>query len=50
MTAGIHRALFAESIFLLATAVLALRTVNSRGDTGTVPATAAPSLEPAGRA
>jgi len=50
MTAGIHRALFAESIFLLATAALAIRTVNSRGETEELVVAAAPTLEPVGRA
>ncbi len=50
LTSGIHRALFAESIFLLATAALAVRTVNSRGESETLTVTAAPTLEPVGSA
>jgi len=38
--------LFAESIFLLATAALAVRTVNSRGETEELTVTATPALEP----
>jgi sugar phosphate permease len=32
LTSGFHRALFAAGVFLVAAAVIALRTTNSRGD------------------
>jgi MFS family permease len=35
LTAGFHRALLAAAIFLVATALIALRTVNSRGEEAT---------------
>lgn len=42
LTAGFHRALLAECIFLVATALIALRTTNARGEV------AEPAVEPAG--
>jgi EmrB/QacA subfamily drug resistance transporter len=47
LTSGFHRALLAECFFVLATALLGLRTTNSRGESDLpTPAAAAP-LEPA---
>ncbi len=48
LTSGIHRALLAESVFLLATAVIAMRTVNSRGETELITAADTPLLESVG--
>jgi hypothetical protein len=49
-TSGFHRALFAECIFLLATALIALHTVNFRGEeapfTGDLDATPEPAVVP----
>jgi hypothetical protein len=45
LTAGFHRALLAECFFVVATAVIALRTSNTRGDVPQQPA-AEPVAEP----
>jgi predicted MFS family arabinose efflux permease len=49
LTSGFHQALLAECFFVLATAVLALRTNNSRGETELTAAGAEIELEPAVR-
>ena len=46
LTSGFHQALLAECFFVVATALIALRTSNSRGEQQPVPETVAP-LEPA---
>ena len=47
LTSGFHRALLAECIFVLATALVALRTSNSRGETDHAVPQEDASLEPA---
>ncbi len=49
LTGGFRRALLAESMFLLATAVVALRTANSHGEADQPAGTVVPALEAAGR-
>ena len=50
LTSGFHRALLASAIFVLATAILALRTTNTRGETDQPVAEAVPApAEPAPR-
>jgi hypothetical protein len=49
LTAGFHRALLAECFFVLATALVALRTSNSRGESELAVVTADAELEPAAR-
>jgi EmrB/QacA subfamily drug resistance transporter len=50
LTSGFHRALLAECVFVLATALLGIRTANSRGETDETASVvvAEPALEPAG--
>jgi EmrB/QacA subfamily drug resistance transporter len=47
LTSGFHRALLAECLFVLATAFIALRTTNSRGEVDLPVAEAEAALEPA---
>jgi EmrB/QacA subfamily drug resistance transporter len=47
LTSGFHRALLAECFFVLATALLGLRTTNSRGETEFAAVAADAELEPA---
>ena len=49
-TSGFHRALLAGSIFVLAAALIGLRTSNTRGETQQSVPEAEPQLEPAGAA
>jgi EmrB/QacA subfamily drug resistance transporter len=48
LTSGFHRALLAECFFVVATALIALRTANSRGEAELSGAPAEAALEPAG--
>ena len=47
LTEGFHRALLAECFFVIATALIAMRTADSRGDTAPTVVNAEPAREPA---